>query len=378
VEVTAAHRRDAFEACQWIVDDVKRRVPIWKKEHYAEGDPGWINAEQPQTGDSFYSRQELLKEVDQERLSRARVLVIGAGGLGCAALEYLTAAGVGTITIVDGDPLEESNLHRQPLYDHAHIGRNKAELAAERLRRLNPFIALEAQPCRLTRTNAAEMVANHDLVLDCTDNFGAKFLLNDTCIAAEIPLVLASIYQFEGQLLIVQPGGPCLRCLWPEAPDEGCVGSCAEVGVLGVVPGLFGVLQASEALKLILSMGSPLREGKMLLFDLVSLGQQLVSIPLDPGCPGCGRGERDEPLEVDSADGLLIDIREDYEIAIEPLPNATVMPMSRFDLDALPKADRYVLVCAHGHRSAVLARHLREAGHPNFYSLAGGTSRLRR
>ncbi|HSI71533.1 MAG TPA: ThiF family adenylyltransferase, partial [Fimbriimonas sp.] len=236
VEAAAEHRREAFEACEWVVDEVKRRVPIWKKEHYVDGPSDWLNAggQNVLTEEAFYARQQRLEEVDQKRVSQASVLVVGAGGLGCPAILYLAAAGVGRLGIVDGDFVEPSNLHRQPLYRASDVGRPKARLAAERARSLNPFIEVEAISERLSARNA-HLIEPYDIVLDCTDNFATKFLLNDLCVIQGKPLVVVSIHKFEGQLLVVMPGGPCLRCLWPEAPVDGCVGTCADDGVLGYV-----------------------------------------------------------------------------------------------------------------------------------------------
>jgi sulfur-carrier protein adenylyltransferase/sulfurtransferase len=387
VEVASAHRKAAFEACDWIVDEVKRRVPIWKKEHYAEGDSGWINCEKPRVDseDKYYERQVRLPEVckaGQEKLRKARVLVVGAGGLGSPALMYLAAAGVGTIGIADFDDLDESNLHRQILYGSSDIGQPKSELAARRLHELNPYVTVVPHNLRATPGNVGELIRNYDLVLDGTDNFHTKFLLNDACVQAAKPVIQASIYQYEGQLLVITPGAACLRCLWPQAPDAGCVGSCAEVGVLGVVPGVFGSLQATEAVKLILGMPSPLREGKMLLFDLLEYRQQMVGIDRDPRCPACGSGRMEQSVEVDAndvdlADYLLIDIRDSDEIEAEPISVNMRIPVDNFDPTALPQADRYLLVCASGVRSLELTRRLRAQGDDRFFSLAGGAPALR-
>lgn len=383
VEVAAAHRQEAFEACEWIVDQVKQRVPVWKKEHYSAGESEWINAKPVECSNetSYYSRQTILRELGTEgqlKLKGAKALVIGAGGLGCPSLQYLAAVGIGKITIVDGDKLDETNLHRQSLYAHRDIGQPKAELAQLRLQALNPYIEVETilEPC--TPTNVDDLVSAHDVVLDCTDNFAAKFLLNDACLRGRKPLVLASIYQFEGQLMVVQPGGPCLRCLWPEAPAQDCVGSCAEAGVLGVVPGLFGTLQATEAIKLILGLPTPMANGKMMLLDLREMDLQLVSLRRANECPGCGSGSNADSIEVyDHEGGLLVDIREDDEIEAAPVPGAVVMPVSRFRSEDLPAADRYILMCNRGGRSGRLVRQLREAGDTRFFSLVGGASRLR-
>jgi len=409
VEVAAAHRNAAFEACGWIVDEVKRRVPIWKKEHYVEGDSGWIgidvaskseirNLEEPAEGQSkigpkseiqYYSRQVTLAEVGEEgqaKLKAARVLVVGAGGLGSPALLYLAAAGVGTLGIVEFDDLDESNLHRQVLYSAAEVGRPKAEAAAERVRALNPYIEVVPHQARLSPANAAELIAGYDLVLDCSDNFRTKFLLNDACVEAGKALVQASIYRYEGQILVITPEAPCLRCLWPETPAEGCVGSCAEVGVLGVVPGFFGTLQATEAIKLILGMPSPLREGKMLLLDVLTYQQQMISISCDPACLSCGsaRGTQHpepgfevEASEIDFADYFVVDVREPYELRMQPFAAALNLPSTRFDPSRLPQAERYLLVCAHGVRSAYLAETMREQGDHRFFSLIGGVAAIK-
>ncbi|MFI5386203.1 MAG: ThiF family adenylyltransferase [Fimbriimonadales bacterium] len=411
VEVASTHRKAAFEACDWIVNEVKRRVPIWKKEHYADGDSGWINCEppksrvesqvskvqnskfkvqSPKSEMAYYSRQITLAEVGEEgqaKLGKARVLVVGAGGLGSPALLYLAAAGVGNLGIAEFDDLDESNLHRQILYSSEDIGQEKAEAAATRLRAFNPHIEVIPHHERVTPANVADLIAGYDLVLDCTDNFRTKFLLNDACVQAAKALIQASIYRYEGQLLVIESGSPCLRCLWPETPVEGCVGSCAEVGVLGVVPGVFGTLQAAEAVKFILGMPSPLREGKMLLLDLLSYQQHLVTLAKNPDCPACGRSEIRNPkseiqdpkyeveaCEIDFADFVVVDVREPYELRMQPFDAALNLPSTRFDPSALPEAGRYLLVCAHGVRSASLAETMWEHGDRRFFSLVGGVA----
>ncbi len=202
----------------------------------------------------------------------ARVLVVGAGGLGVPVLSYLAGAGVGRIGIIDADHLEASNLHRQPLYSFADIGQSKAQLAATRLRALNPDIEIQPYGQRLTAANAAELVSGWDLVIDCTDNFSTKFLINDVCVNAAKPAILSSIYQYEGQLQVIRPDrhGACLRCIWPHATRDGLVGNCAEAGVLGPVPGVFGSLQALEALKILLGLPGQLGD-ELLVMDLLTL-----------------------------------------------------------------------------------------------------------
>ncbi|HVT11150.1 MAG TPA: ThiF family adenylyltransferase [Fimbriimonadaceae bacterium] len=387
VEVASAHRKAAFEACDWIVDEVKRRVPIWKKEHYAEGDSGWVNCEVQPDEMRYYARQTILREIGAEgqaKLGKARVLVVGAGGLGSPALLYLAAAGIGTLGIAEFDRLDISNLHRQVLYAAAEVGRSKAEVAANRLRALNPHIEVATYRERIGQANAPALVEAYDLVLDCTDNFATKFLLNDACVRAGKPLVQASIYQYEGQLLFVEPGRPCLRCLWPEVPAAGCVGSCAEVGVLGVVPGLFGALQATEAIKFFLDLPSPLREGKMLLLDLLSYRQQMVDLARDPNCPICGAGTLTEAppynvevVDIETSAYCVVDIREPDEVEIEPFAADCLLPTSRFDPSSLPEAERYLLVCESGARSEAIAAAMWQAGDRRFFSLVGGASVLR-
>ncbi|MEZ0325694.1 MAG: ThiF family adenylyltransferase [Fimbriimonas sp.] len=382
VEVAAAHRRAAFDACEFIVDEVKRRVPIWKKEHYTSGATDWINAHGNQmvTDDAFYSRQIRLPEVGEEgqnRLKHARVLVIGAGGLGCPAMLYLAGAGVGHLGVADGDQVDPSNLHRQPLYQASDIGSPKTHLAAERARSLNPFIDVREHHSRITARNAESTLSEYDLILDCTDNFKAKFLLNDTCVRLGKQLISASVDRFDGQLLAISSEGPCMRCLWPEAPEDGCVGSCEDDGVLGYVPGVLGALQAGEAIKCILGLGL---YGVLTLVDLRDVTTSQVKLRKNPDCPTCGEGTpaiRDGLFVSDlHSTDLIIDIREPYETIVQPLNRVKQMPMSNFDVTdkALKEANRVILVCAKGLRSAHLAVHLRQMGLTNVFSYDGGAS----
>ena len=208
----------------------------------------------------------------QARLRAASVLVVGAGGLGVPVLQYLAGAGVGRLGIVDGDRLEPSNLHRQTWYALADCGREKATLAATRVQALNPEVHVEVHALRLDAGNAERLAQAYDLIVDCSDNFSTKFLLNDVALRTAKPVLFASVYQYEGQLQLVagDDASPCLRCVWPEATRDGIVGNCAEAGVLGPVPGVFGSLQALEALKLLLGLPG-LAKDEMLIFDLVTL-----------------------------------------------------------------------------------------------------------
>lgn len=380
IGVAAPHRKEAFNACEYIIDELKKRVPIWKKEHYAEGDSGWIGITEQNAVTERYRRQVNVPEMGEEgqrRLADARVLVVGAGGLGCAALPYLAAAGVGTIGVCDGDAVEESNLHRQILYGPADQGYGKARVATAALRRMNPSIKVCEHSERLSSSNVADLVRDYDLIIDGTDNFATKFLLNDACCAAGKPLIVASLHRFEGQLCVVVPGsnGGCLRCMWPEAPYDGCVGTCAEDGILGVVPGAFGVLQANEAIKLIIGMPSPLTD-HLLLFDLRDYTTLQVSRTRRDSCPGCEGRQAENSIDLDwrTAQELNlagIDIREPWE---GPTPvHLRSVPMDSVRSELTPEM-RVILVCQRGQRSSALARELRAEGYSQVYSLLGGVA----
>jgi len=401
VGVAAPHRAEAFAACRQIIDEIKHRLPIWKKEHYADGDSGWVNCEHcaaaPHPSGFDYSRQVALPEVGvagQERLAQSSVVVIGAGGLGCAVLSGLAGAGVGTIAIVDDDLVEAANLHRQPLYTPADIGRPKAMVAAERLAAYNPAIGVRALCTRLTAANAGELVLEGDIIVDCSDNFATKFLVNDAAVRACRPAVFASVYQYEGQLQVVRADerGSCLRCQWPEATRDGLVGNCSESGVLGPVPAVLGNLQAMEVLKLLLDLPGQMRD-EILLIDLLDPGQRRLSAPRAGECKEhCARIlpleaaapapelEVALPLAEAAARGYrIIDIRNPDECAIEPLPLSghDEIPLLTL-LDRAANLDprlRYLLVCSHGIRSRAAAEHLRAVGRGNVWSLRGGLAR---
>jgi len=398
IGVAAPHRAEAFAACREIIDEVKHRVPIWKKEHYAEGASSWVNCEHPgaaRAAPSFdYSRQLALPEVGSEgqaRLGAARVLVVGAGGLGCAVLTSLAGAGVGELTIVDHDTVHPSNLHRQPLYTASDAGRPKAEAAAARLLDYNPTLRIRAVTQRFDAECASALVAEADVVVDCTDNFASKFLVNDAAVRAGVPAVLASVYQYEGQLQVVRPdrGGSCLRCQWPEATRDGLVGNCEQAGVLGPVPAVLGQLQAMEVLKVILGLPGQLQD-ELLLVDLLACGQRRLAAPRNPGCrDGCVRIDSapaqsapddldvELPLAAAAAAGYhVVDIREPMECRFEPMPlsGQQSLPLGRL-LDGGLRVEpgrRYLLVCAHGVRSRAAAEFLRARGHANVWSLRGG------
>jgi adenylyltransferase/sulfurtransferase len=508
VGVSARHRAEAFAACRYIIDEVKHRVPIWKKEHYENGDSGWVNCERcaaPSVDHSAdaatqpdahardhaahdpadhrghdpadrhgpadradhgsnpaashdghthqpigsrnssglanrgprltsanaaalasthgrvgapipdYSRQMALKEVGavgQAKLRASRVLVIGCGGLGVPVISYLTGAGIGRLGLVDGDRLEPSNLHRQTMYALADVGKLKAELAADRVRALNPDVDVRAYTIRLDALNAPDLIAQHDLVIDCTDNFATKFLLNDYCVQLGKPVVFASVYQYEGQLQIVRPGSACLRCVWPEATRDGIVGNCAEAGVLGPVPGIFGGLQAFEAMKLLLDLPGQLND-ELLVLDLLTLSTSRVRTKRASSCPEhavsrataaqaaavaqanaaassaiSGRAGANPNLELsfDTLDQAydagfdIVDIREPNELEETPTPTSHSRNIPMAELlhghPAFTPAGKTLLVCASGRRSLAATQELRERGLADIYSLRGGVKGL--
>ncbi len=422
VGVSSAHRGEAFAACRYIIDEVKHRVPIWKKEHYTDGDSGWVNCERcaaaahdhghahgpsataAEADDGTpevrhdYSRQMALPEVGpagQAKLAAASVLVVGAGGLGVPVLQYLAAAGIGRIGIVDGDVIEASNLHRQPLYGWPDVGRPKAAVAAERLRTLNHDARIEAHETRASADNIDDLVAHYDLVIECTDNFRAKFLVNDAVVRALKPAVFASVHQYEGQVQVYRPlpHWPCLRCLWPEAPRDGLVGNCAEAGVLGPVPATLGALQAMQALKRLLGLDAG-EAPALVTVDLLSLETRRLIARRNPDCDHDNPGAAAEapatgPIELEYGtlaeafeSGLeLVDIRETWERMHDPpgLQIPTHLPLSALvnGYVQFPTEGRYLIVCAHGVRSLSVAEQLRAHGQAEVYSLRGGLAALR-
>ena len=417
VGVSAPHRDEAFRACRYIIDEVKHRLPIWKKEHYESGDTGWVNCERCAPGAQAphehahaataapradYSRQMALKEVGvagQARLAASRALVVGCGGLGTPVISYLAGAGVGHLDLVDADRLEASNLHRQTLYALAEVGAPKAQLAAARAAALNPQVSVRAHVVRLNAENAAALIDPCDLVIDCSDNFATRFLLNDVGMQLNKPVILASVYQYEGQLQVVRahPDAACLRCVWPEATRDGVVGNCAQAGVLGPVPGVLGSLQALEALKILLDLPGQLGD-ELLVVNLLTLSATRLRTQRAQEC--CGRTcvhidiqkesspVNEEALEVAfaslddaAAQGfVVVDVREPQELEAWPTPcrNARHIPMRTllYGDAALDVDGKYLLVCAAGQRSLVAASELRARGMRAVFSQAGGVAAL--
>src|SRR6476661_3804073 len=356
-----------------------------------------------------YSRHLILPDValdGQKRIKAARVLLIGAGGLGSPAALYLAAAGVGTLGLVDFDVVDVTNLQRQVLHGTSDVGRPKLESARGRIADLNPNVQVETHQTRLTSANALEIMREYDVIVDGTDNFATRYLTNDACVLLGKPNVYGSIFRFEGQASIfAMPDGPCYRCLFPNPPPPGLVPSCAEGGVLGVLPGIVGTIQATEALKLILGVGDTL-VGRLLLIDAMGMRFHTVRVPRDPNCPMCGTREIKELIDYDEYCGTpggemparndvpeitptelaarldakddfdLIDVREPYEWQLGRLPTARLIPLGQLPaaLSTLDSTREIVVYCRSGKRSADATLQLRAAGF-RAVNLAGGILR---
>jgi adenylyltransferase/sulfurtransferase len=346
-----------------------------------------------------YSRHLLIPEVGlwgQERLRAARVLVIGAGGLGSPALQYLAAAGIGRIGVIDDDIVDETNLQRQTIFSDADVGKKKASVAAERLQALNPLINADALPLRFDARNARELVRLYDVVLDCTDRFPTRYLVNDACFLEKRPDVYGSIFRFDGQVSVFgAPAGPCYRCLYPEPPPLESRPTCAEGGVLGALAGIVGAWQASEALKLILRIGESL-VGRLCLID--TLGARVREVRFDPDlhCALCGERPTisdvaplaydDSPVESPVAEieaeelettlrgALLLDVREPHEAVLGSIDGAIRIPASELEarMHELDSALQYVVACRVGAKSLWAVRRLRDAGFTRLVHLHGG------
>lgn len=353
-----------------------------------------------------YGRHVVMPEMGlegQQRLKAGRVLLVGAGGLGSPAALYLAAAGVGTIGIADFDAVEESNLQRQVLHGTASLGRDKLESAAARIADLNPLVRVVRHPVRIDRGNALDVLAGYDVVLDGADNFATRYLVNDACVRLGLPDVHGSILRFEGQASVFDAGrGPCYRCLFPEPPPAGAVPSCAEAGVLGVLPGVIGSIMATEAIKILLGADGVLR-GRLLLYDALAMRFRELRIRRDPACPACGPGGRStelpdyeslcgarpEPASAAragiSAEALaarlagaeppvVLDVREPQEWAIGRLPGAVHIPLGVLPVRAheLDPAREIVVYCHHGVRSQRAIEWLSGRGFGRLHNLIGG------
>src|SRR5882762_342577 len=351
-----------------------------------------------------YSRHMIMPEVGpegQKRLNDASVLCIGAGGLGSPAALYLAAAGIGKLGLVDFDDVDLSNLQRQILHGTKDVGRKNLDSARDRLRDTNPTIEIETHECRFTSKNALEIVSDYDVVVDGSDNFPTRYLSNDVCVFAKKPNVYGSVFRFDGQTTVFAPhlGGPCYRCLFPEPPPPGSVPNCAQAGVLGVLPGIVGTIQANEAIKLILGVGEPL-VGRLLYFDALKMKFREFNLRRDPECPVCGDSPTiTEPIDYEQFCGVrdegaipemsphelkrrmdagepfeLIDVREPIEYEIARIDGAKLFPLGEITerLDELKRERPIVVHCHSGKRSAQAVQLLQQRGFAKVYNLEGG------
>jgi sulfur-carrier protein adenylyltransferase/sulfurtransferase len=357
-----------------------------------------------------YSRHLIIPEIGmtgQKRLKNARVLVVGAGGLGSPALLYLAAAGVGTLGVIDFDVVEESNLQRQIIHGQSDIGRPKAESAAASVAEVNPYVTVVLHEVHLDSDNAMEIFAQYDLIVDGTDNFATRYLVNDACVLLGKPYVWGSIYRFDGQASVFWAEyGPCYRCLYPEPPPPGMVPSCAEGGVLGVLCASIGSIQVNEAIKLITGVGDSLA-GRLMIYDALEMSYRTVRVQKDPECPICGKNPTITELidyeafcgtvsqeAQDAAAGstitaaelktmldtgediFLVDVREPNEYEIVSIPGAVLIPKDQFlngsALERLPQDRRIVLHCKSGARSAECLSVVKSAGFADAVHVGGG------
>ena len=357
-----------------------------------------------------YSRHLIIPDVGktgQRRLKNAKVLCVGAGGLGSPALMYLAAAGVGTLGIVDFDVVDESNLQRQIIHGTSDVGKSKAVSAKETINEINPLVTVNLHEERLDSDNAMQIFADYDLIVDGTDNFATRYLVNDACVLLGKPYVWGSIFRFDGQASVFWAEyGPCYRCLYPEPPPPGMVPSCAEGGVLGVLCGTVGSIQVNEAIKLITGIGEPI-SGRLMIYDALDMTFRSVKVRKDPECPVCGKNptiteliDYEEFCGVVSEDAqqaaagstisatelkalldgddeiFLVDVREPNEYEIVSIPGATLIPKGEFlsgaALERLPQDKRIVLHCKSGQRSAEALAVVKDAGFSDAVHVGGG------
>ena len=357
-----------------------------------------------------YSRHLIIPDVamsGQKRLKNARVLAIGAGGLGSPTLMYLAAAGVGTLGVIDYDTVDESNLQRQIIHGQSDIGRSKAQSARDSIKEINPLVNVVLHEERLENDNVFEIFNQYDLIVDGTDNFATRYLVNDACVLLNKPYVWGSIYRFDGQASVFwAENGPCYRCLYPEPPPPGMVPSCAEGGVLGVLCASIGSIQATEAIKLLTGIGESL-VGRLMIYDALEMSYRTVKIRKDPECPICGKnptitelidyetfcgvvseealiaaqGSTIVPRElkqwIDDGENLfLVDVREPAEFEINSIPGAVLIPKNEFmngsALERMPQDKRVVLYCKTGIRSAEVLALVKGAGFADAVHLGSG------
>jgi len=361
-----------------------------------------------------YSRHLIIPDVGmagQKRLKNAKVLCVGAGGLGSPALMYLAAAGVGTLGILEFDTVDESNLQRQIIHGQSDVGRSKAQSAADSVAQINPYVQINVHETRLDSSNVMELFSQYDLIVDGTDNFATRYLVNDACVLLNKPYVWGSIYRFDGQASVFwSEHGPCYRCLYPEPPPPGMVPSCAEGGVLGVLCASIGSIQVNEAIKVLTGIGEPL-VGSLIVYDALEMTYRKIKIRKDPNCAICGENptvtelidydafcgavsdaaveaivdstinvrqlkEMLDAREAGERDFILIDVREPGEYEIVNIPGAVLIPKNEFlmgdALEHLPQDKQVVLHCKSGVRSAEVLAVVKNAGFKDAIHVGGG------
>lgn len=358
-----------------------------------------------------YSRHLIIPELGikgQQKLKDSSVLIIGAGGLGCPLSIYLAAAGVGTIGLVDFDTIEYSNLHRQILYSEQDVGKYKAEIAKKRIFDVNPHVKVNVYPTAFTSENAIEISSNYDILIDGTDNFPTRYLVNDVAVLTKKANVFGSIFRFDGQITVFDSQqGPCYRCLYPKPPDPGMVPNCAEGGVLGILPGIIGVMQATEAIKIITDLGEPLI-GRLTTFDALQMGFRTMKIRKDINCPICSEKptitelidyqefcgikptlQKEESINtedleitptqlqkvlIDSSDLFLLDVREPHELEISIIEGSYPIPLGQVldRITEVPKDKQIITICRSGGRSMKALEILKEHGYSTLLNLKGG------
>ncbi len=402
----SAHRNDAFLACRYVIDNIKHRLPIWKKEFYKDGTIDWVGCthqSKPEIKEEeYYSKQLLMPGVQvdgQERLKNARVAVVGAGGLGCPVLTNLAGAGVGHITVFDFDKVETSNLHRQFLYTIDDVGLDKAEAAKKRLQLMNPLIKIEAITQRVSSSAIWENLESYDIVVDGSDNLETKYYLNQICHKAGIPLVIAGVFHWQAILhtFFVDQESGCFNCLSDDAASDDCVSGCTDAGIIGVVPNMVGTLQANEVIRFLLGEKSKSATHGILI-DLKDLSQHKIRRKRRDGCSVCGDSARYKNQSVEKLSSMahsheiesekitknpqrftIVDIRPESirsrnDSILRDWPQVKATNFEQ--LKNLPQTKDYILVCDHGLASLVLTNRLRHFGLDNFYSLKGGINSL--
>ncbi len=408
--IRSIHRNDSIAACDYIITYIKNKFPIWKKEIYYNLEHSWINDSSlllnknkitNKNKKAYYSRQIIIPNIGekgQKTLENKSILIVGAGGLGSVAITYLIRAGIGKIGICEYDVIEISNLHRQILYSFKDIGKKKSYILKEQLKDINPFIKIEIYQKLLNIKNIKNFFKRYDLILDCTDNFSTKFLINDAAFIYKKPIIRASVHHFFGQIEVYNSNwnSACMRCLWSIFPDNQKIGTCSQNGIIGAVTGVIGSLQALTAIKYLLNIGEELKN-KITMIDLLNIDYKNLNSSKSKTCILCGdtptitslnkknyKHKIINKIEISYIDFsknlnkyILIDIRENLELEKQNnkylhFPMSLLPNKISFFSEQLKNNHKYLLFCSHGKRSLQAAIWLRQLGFYNIYSLSGG------